>query len=150
MIHEWELRLEFIKRRAIYFFKMNVNKKAILLILITTFLTSAAQILFKTTANDLVFDIGRIITNYNLLIGLLLYLIGGILVIISFRHGEITILYPILATSYVWVNLLSNYFFEEQINIFKWAGIAAIIIGVSLLGFGKKNIASIKEVENAN
>lgn len=129
---------------------MNVNKKAILLILITTFLTSAAQILFKTTANDLVFDIVKIITNYNLLIGLLLYLIGGILVIISFRSGEITILYPILATSYVWVNLLSNYFFEEQINIFKWTGIAAIIIGVSLLGFGKKNIASIKEVENAN
>ena len=129
---------------------MNVNKKAILLILITTFLTSAAQILFKTTANDLVFDIVRIITNYNLLIGLLLYLIGGILVIISFRYGEITILYPILATSYVWINLLSNYFFEEQINIFKWSGIAAIIIGVSLLGFGKKNIASFKEVENAN
>ena len=129
---------------------MNVNKKAILLILITTFLTSAAQILFKATANDLVFDIVKIITNYNLLIGLLLYLIGGILVIISFRYGEITILYPILATSYVWINLLSNYFFEEQINIFKWMGIAAIIIGVSLLGFGKKNIASFKEVENAN
>ena len=129
---------------------MNANKKAILLILITTFLTSAAQILFKTTANDLVFDIVKIITNYNLLIGLLLYLIGGILVIISFRYGEITILYPILATSYVWVNFLSNYFFEEQINVFKWTGIAAIIIGVSLLGFGKKDIASFKEVENAN
>ena len=129
---------------------MNVNKKAILLILITTFLTSTAQILFKTTANDLVFDIVKIITNYKLLIGLLLYLVGGILVIISFRHGEITILYPILATSYVWVNLLSNYFFEEQINIFKWMGIAAIIIGVSLLGFGKKNSASFKEVEHAN
>ena len=129
---------------------MNVNKKAIFLILITTFLTSAAQILFKTTANDLVFDIVKIITNYNLLIGLLLYLVGGILVIISFRYGEITILYPILATSYVWVNLLSNYFFDEQINIFKWMGIAAIIIGVSLLGFGKKNSASFKEVEHAN
>jgi len=79
-----------------------------------------------------------------------LYLVGGILVIISFRYGEITILYPILATSYVWVNLLSNYFFDEQINIFKWMGIAAIIIGVSLLGFGKKNSASFKEVEHAN
>ena len=129
---------------------MNANKKAILLILITTFLTSAAQILFKTTANDLVFDIVSIITNYKLLIGLLLYLVGGILVIISFRYGEITILYPILATSYVWVNFLSNYFFEEQINVFKWTGIAAIIIGVSLLGFGKKNSASFKEVEHAN
>ena len=129
---------------------MNVNKKAILLILLTTFLASTAQILFKTTANDLDFDIAKIITNYKLLIGLLLYLVGGILVIIAFRYGEITILYPILATSYVWVNLLSNYFFDEQINIFKWMGIAAIIIGVSLLGFGKKNSASIKEVENAN
>ena len=129
---------------------MNLNKKVILLIFITTFLASTAQILFKTTANDLVFDIVKIITNYNLLIGLLLYLIGGILVIISFRYGEITILYPILATSYVWINLLSNYFFEEQINIFKWMGIAAIIMGVSLLGFGKKNSASFKEVENAN
>ena len=129
---------------------MNVNKKAILLILLTTFLASTAQILFKATANDLVFDIVKIITNYELLIGLLLYLVGGILVIIAFRYGEITILYPLLATSYIWVNLLSNYFFDERINIFKWMGIAAIIIGVSLLGFGKKNSASFKEVEHAN
>ena len=139
-----------LKGGLFIFLKMNVNKKAILLILITTFLTSTAQILFKTTANDLVFDIVKIITNYNLLIGLLLYLVGGILVIISFRYGEITILYPILATSYVWVNLLSNYFFDEQINIFKWMGIAAIIMGVSLLGFGKENSASFKAVEHAN
>ena len=77
-----------------------------------------------------------IITNVNLLAGILLYAVGGTILILSFRGGEVSVLYPIIATSYIWVSFLSIYFLNEEMSIFKWAGIFTIIIGIILIGYG--------------
>ena len=79
-----------------------------------------------------------LITNTYLLAGILLYVIGGALIIVSFRGGEVSVLYPIIATSYVWVSFLSIYFLHELMNIFKWAGIISIIAGIVFIGTGTK------------
>ena len=50
------------------------------------------------------------------------------------RDGELSMLYPIIALTYVWVNLLSMYFFHEHLNPWKGLGIALVIGGVALLG----------------
>src|SRR3989338_3992282 len=112
---------------------------AALLVLFTTLLTSSAQILWKKGSATLTFDVLGVITNYYLISGILLYVIGGILIIISFRGGEVSVLYPIIATSYVWVSLLSVKFLGETMNKFKWTGVAAIIIGIILIGYGSKD-----------
>ena len=64
---------------------------------------------------------------------------GGTLLIIAFKGGEVSVLYPIIATSYVWVSLLSMKFLDEKINIFKWIGISIIIAGIILIGYGSKH-----------
>ena len=112
---------------------------AALLVLFTTLLTSSAQILWKIGSGTLKFDIISIITNYYLIVGLLLYVLGGAFLIISFRGGEVSALYPIFATSYIWVSLLSIKFLGEVMNSFKWAGIISIIIGIIFIGFGSKD-----------
>ncbi|HLC61337.1 MAG TPA: EamA family transporter [Candidatus Nanoarchaeia archaeon] len=117
---------------------MTTKPWAILLILLTTFLTSSAQILYKLSIPSLTFSIRGILTNYYLIGGLALYGIGAILMIISFRGGEVSVLYPIIATSYVWVSILSIYFLKEQMNIFRWIGVFVIIAGIILIGYGSK------------
>ena len=112
---------------------------AALLVLFTTLLTSSAQILWKKGSATLTFDILGLITNYYLISGILLYVISGILLIISFRGGEVSVLYPIIATSYIWVSLLSVKFLGEVMNKFKWMGISAIIMGIALIGYGSKD-----------
>lgn len=112
---------------------------AILLVLLTTFLTSSAQILYKIGSATLTFDITSITTNYYLLGGLLLYIVGGTLIIISLKGGEVSVLYPIIATSYIWVSLLSVKFLGENMNAYKWVGIAAIIVGITSIGFGSRD-----------
>ena len=112
---------------------------AILLILFTTLLTSSAQILYKLGIPSLTFDIKGIITNYYLIGGLILYGIGAILMIISFRGGEVSVLYPIIATSYIWVSILSSYFLRETMNIFRWAGVFIIIAGIVSISYGSKD-----------
>jgi len=100
-----------------------------------TFLISIAQLFYKIGANRLEFDFISIITNYLLIIGIAIYGIGAILFVIALKEGEVSVLYPMLATSYIWVSLLSKYFLDEQLNIYKWIGIGAIFAGVSLISF---------------
>ena len=112
------------------------------IVFFTTLLTSTAQILWKSGIEKLEFNLLSIITNANLLIGISLYIIGGILLIISLRGGEVSVLYPIIATSYIWVSILSIYFLNEVMNIFKWLGVFIIMAGIVMIGFGSKTTAA--------
>ncbi len=107
---------------------------AVALVVVCTLFTSTAQVFYKFGALKL----PSIFTNWQLLAGLILYAFGAVILLISLKGGDLTILYPIIATSYIWVGLMSNYFFHEELNVLKWSGMALIIFGISLIGFGSK------------
>ena len=115
---------------------------AALLVLFTTLLTSSAQLFYKYGSAAASLNPFELITNYYLIAGLLLYAVGGALMIISFRGGEVSVLYPIIATSYIWVSFLSMFFLGEIMNTFKWIGVITIIGGIALIGYGSKDTAS--------
>ena len=116
---------------------MKTKLWAIALVFFFTFLTSAAQILYKMAAERLVFDAIGLLTNWPLIIGGVLYIISAALMMISFKGGELSVLYPLIALSYVWVSLLSPLFFpSDSMNPLKWAGIIVILLGVSFVGVG--------------
>ncbi|HIH42574.1 TPA: EamA family transporter [Candidatus Woesearchaeota archaeon] len=119
---------------------------AILLVIFSTAITSTAQIFYKLGANNLKFNLWYLITNYHLIIGLGLYAIAAALLIIALKGGELSVLYPIIATSYIWVTIASAYFLNEPTNLYKWLGIICIIIGVSIIGYGSKRQAIPAEV----
>ena len=110
-------------------------------VLFCTLLTSTAQIFYKFGAEKLELNFFSLITNYELLMGMALYAVGGILLILSFRGGEVSVLYPIIATSYIWVSFLSIYFLNEIMNLYKWLGVFTIVAGIILIGIGSKNSA---------
>jgi len=126
---------------------MKTRLRSIVLMIICTILTSTAQILYKIGANKLTFDFISIITNWPLILGITLYGLGAILVVIALRGGEVTVLYPIITTSYVWVTLASGYFFGEIVNKFRWLGITLIIIGIIMITFGEKDKEIIQYTE---
>lgn len=115
---------------------------AILLMLITTVLTSLAQVFYKTGADKLSFDIMAIITNTPIIVGLVLYAVGAVLMIIALRGGELSVLYPIIATSYIWVGILSFFIFNEALNLLRWLGIFAIFFGVFFIGLGSRSVTA--------
>ena len=119
---------------------------SILLVLFTTLLTSSAQLLYKFGSKTLTFNIVGILTNYYLLAGVVLYAIGGTLIILSFRGGEVSVLYPIIATSYIWVSFLSVFFLGESMNYFKWVGISSIIMGIISIGYGSNDYINKKSI----
>ena len=70
-----------------------------------------------------------------------MYAIGAMLLIVALRDGELSVLYPIIALSFVWVTLISIFLFHEYVSAYNWVGVAAILLGVSLIGYGSKNIS---------
>jgi drug/metabolite transporter (DMT)-like permease len=58
--------------------------------------------------------------------------------IVALKHGELSLLYPIISLSYVWVAILSVLLFHEAMNGLKIAGICVIVTGVAILGRGSR------------
>jgi len=77
-----------------------------------------------------------IIKNHYLLIGVFFYGISTIIFIPALKFGELSVLYPFVATVYIWTTLLSVKFLNEKMNKWKYLGILSIITGVSLIGLG--------------
>ena len=119
-----------------------------------TLLASIAQVLIKTGANALnqipAGSMANVVlgsmhlqisatilgglTSIPLIGGLVLYGIGAVMMVLALQHGELSVLYPLISLSYVWVAILSVLIFHEHMNVFRVAGISVIIAGVAILG----------------
>jgi len=102
------------------------NKKiGILIVLFSTILITIAQFIFKSGLND---------NNYFIIFfGFILYGLSFVLMMLAFQFGELSTLYPLYATSYLWVALVSFFYFNELITFTKLSGIFLIIGGIALI-----------------
>ncbi len=117
--------------------KETTSLSSIIYISIAALFGSAGQILYKFAANR-VTDISSFVLNPFLYIGIIAYGIGLLFMIKALRRGELTVIYPIMATSFIWVSLFAPIFFTGDVmEIHKWVGICIIILGVSLVGAGR-------------
>ncbi|HLC84476.1 MAG TPA: EamA family transporter [Candidatus Nanoarchaeia archaeon] len=118
------------------------------LIISTTFFITAAQYFFKTGAElKWVLAWPEILLLWPILAGFVCYGLGAVLMIIAFKGGQVTVLYPIVATSYAWVVIMSAYAFGEPLNILKIGGSLVLIAGITLVAYGSKPQGSIKYEE---
>jgi multidrug transporter EmrE-like cation transporter len=120
------------------------RRQAVWIVLACTLMVGAAQVLIKIGANrlgqtGLMGTLLGIITIPQLFAGYFLYGIFAVLLIYALRNGELSILYPLIALGYVWVSILSVLVFHETMNAMKIVGVAIIIAGVAVLGWGSRN-----------
>ncbi len=123
------------------------SNKSIYMVLGCTVFAAAAQVLLKFGANHAMPQLSpadtstwipflvALLGNYALLLGYTAHSCNALLLILALKDGELSLLYPIIALTYVWVNLLSIYFFHEPMNLWKGVGIALVIAGVSVMGW---------------
>jgi multidrug transporter EmrE-like cation transporter len=115
------------------------RRRSVLLVLGCTVLGAAAQIFMKLGANHLVRPgLLGMATNLPLLSGLVLYGLSTVLLVMALKDGELSLLYPVIALTYVWVTVLSLVLLHDKPDPYKLTGIAIIVIGVSVLGRGGK------------
>jgi multidrug transporter EmrE-like cation transporter len=122
----------------------NVDKRrrSLILVFLCTVVGAAAQMLIKegaTTVKQPGFlgAIVAMLTNPPLFAGYCLYGFNTILMVLALKDGELSLIYPVIALTYVWVELVSMFVFHEPMNAFKAIGITVIIAGVAVLGRSK-------------
>jgi drug/metabolite transporter (DMT)-like permease len=119
---------------------------AILVVILCTAFTASGSLFLKIGANKLSFSLQGLIDGYLVIVGLLFYFIGFILLTFSFRHGELSVLFPFVSLSFIWVAILSFLVLKETVTVFEMAGIASIVCGVVLIGFSSRSRAARKRV----
>ena len=115
---------------------MTTELWAVVLVLIADVGGAFGPIFLKRASDSISFNFLKLIKNWNLIIGVLCYGFGTILFIPALKGGELSVLYPLAAVSYVLVCLYSIKMLKEKMNSLKWIGIALIMIGVMFIGLG--------------
>ena len=111
------------------------SRQSIALVFFCTLFGAAAQIFFKFGANALVGGNPlAMIKSVPLVAGCSLYGISAGLLVLALKDGELSILYPVISLTYIWVMLLSLAFFKESMNPYRLLGLLVIVAGVALLG----------------
>ncbi len=116
----------------------SARRRAILLVCLCTISGAAAQLLIKMGMSHFVPNLWAVATNLSLMTGYFLYGINTLLLVLALRDGELSMLYPIIALTYVWVTVLSYTLLREPPTALKNIGIGAIVLGVAILGRGGK------------
>lgn len=116
--------------------KMKTSLMSMFLVFVASVIGSFGSLYFKKGANDLRFSLNAILKNYKLVFGFFLYIFSACIFVISLKGGELSVLYPITALTYIWINFLSKKYLNEEMSALKWTGVILIIIGVTFIGVG--------------
>ncbi len=77
-----------------------------------------------------------LLINFYLILGLILCGAGSLLLIIALKFGDLSVIYPVVSLTFVWVMFISVWVLGEQINNFKIGAIIFIVFGVILIARG--------------
>lgn len=112
---------------------MNFELWAIPFVLISGFFNSFGSFLLKKTSIDATKNIFKLFLNPKFLFAVSVLFLGAVFFIISLRGGPLTIMYPLISTSYLWSCFFAIKYLNEQMNTLKWIGVFTTIFGIILI-----------------
>lgn len=92
--------------------------------------------MFKLGSESISISLLNCITNLKLIVGMIIYTAGAILFIVALKYGNLSILYPVIVTSFIWVSILSVKILGEPFSPIKWLALVLLIVAVSLVRGG--------------
>ena len=96
---------------------------------------SIGQIEFKKGSEIFELNISALLINYHLMAGVMLYASSTLVYIYALRQGQLSIIYPIIATSYIWTTIFAKVFLGEPVDLMNWVGIILILLGVTIVSW---------------
>lgn len=106
------------------------------LVFVGSFIGSFGAVFLKAGAMRLEFKLQSLLRNWRLAAGVFFFCISSIFFVLGLREGELSVLYPMVSLGYVWTLFWSRWFFRERLTSTKFVGLALILLGVAMVGFG--------------
>jgi multidrug transporter EmrE-like cation transporter len=108
------------------------------LVLSASFIGSFGAVFLKAGSGKLDLGLRYLFFNYRLAAGVALFLGSSYFFVLGVRHGELSVLYPMVSLGYVWTMIWSRLFFGEPITRNKLLGLFLILLGILLVGLGAR------------
>ena len=108
---------------------------SMLLVLLASLIGSFGAVFLKMGAAHMKHGF-RHILNPQLALGVVLFLTSSVPFLIAVKHGELSVLYPMVSLGYVWTLFWSRLFFNEPITKAKLSALAMILAGIVCIGVG--------------
>jgi multidrug transporter EmrE-like cation transporter len=110
---------------------------SILLVLLASLIGSFGAVFLKLGAAHLNRGF-RYLLNRDLVFGIILFLGSSVPFVMGVRHGELSVLYPMVSLGYIWTLFWSKLFFDEPITRAKLGALAMILAGIVCIGIGDR------------
>jgi drug/metabolite transporter (DMT)-like permease len=107
------------------------------LVLIAAMIGSFASVFLKS-GSQLLRGGFKMLFNWKLGAGVLLFVISSLFFVQGIRRGELSVLYPMVSLGYVMTLFWSRIFFGERLTSGKMLGLALIVVGVFFVGLGSR------------
>jgi multidrug transporter EmrE-like cation transporter len=111
---------------------------SILLVLLAALIGSFGAVFLKMGAAPLKNGL-RYIFNWKLIVGVTLYVGSSIPFVLGLKHGELSVLYPMVSASYVCAMFWSRLFFNEPITRVKIGALVMILAGLVCISSGGRS-----------
>jgi drug/metabolite transporter (DMT)-like permease len=99
---------------------------------LVTILAAIASSFFKVGSEKISKNVVSFL-NKNIIIGLIIYIISTIIYLFLLRNNELSIIYPLGALTYIWILIISHYYFREEMNKLKIFAVFMIMTGIILV-----------------
>ena len=80
---------------------------------VASFIGSFGSVGLKAGAHRLKFTIPALVTNWQLIAGAVRYFVSWLCFVQALRHGDLSVLYPMVSLGYVWTMFWSKLFSGE-------------------------------------
>ena len=116
---------------------MTTPVSSMLLVLVASFIGSFGAVFLKAGSASLHNGFWHIF-NVKLAVGVAFFLASSVFFVMGIRHGELSVLYPMVSLGYVWTLFWARIFFGEAFSRQKFVGLALILVGVFFVGLGSR------------
>ncbi len=118
-----------------------MNLQAFLIIFSSVFLSAVAQLSFKYGVSNIdlthysgtAVKIWFLFTSPFVILGLVLYGVGTILWLFALKQVDLSLAYPFVGMSFLFVFAFSVLFLQESFDITRFLGTVVIVIGIAIL-----------------
>lgn len=108
----------------------------IALTLFAALIAAFSQYIIKRSITEFDLDIKsmkRLITTKGFVLGILLYFTALVVYLNALKSGELSLVYPTFASTFVFVFLLSKHALKEKMSTKRVLGIIILIIGIIIV-----------------
>lgn len=113
---------------------MHTPLRSIVMFSVAALLGAVGQYLYKEGARLPMPHAAAWLTNWRIGAGIVCYVAVMVLFVAAFKAGgQLTVLYPLYAGTFIWALLIGRLFLGENITLSKIAGVGAIIVGMVLI-----------------